>query len=286
MFDEDDEISKFEQRRNSTAIRDRVIDYFCELWSVTDLKDIIDSGLFARPYCIMLLRHFADVRRIELTNQQKLANSLYEILGSKFLRERKFLAMILATVQQKYPERWDHILKQTQNYHQDNSIQSPTDIAARKRVPRWMSNLARLLDLDESCAIKEENRKRPSREDIAPVSRLPPLYDYQYALSREIKEMLDGNTNEKHAIIAIPTGAGKTRLMVETIVDWLNERGFEKNFIFWLAQSEELCEQAINTFKEVFQDKGRFEKLSIHRFFKDNNALPVPYDRGNYCCKH
>ena len=280
MFDEDDEILKFEQRRNSAAIRDRVIDYFCELWSVTDLKDIIDSGLFARPYCIMLLRHFADVRRIELTNQQKLANSLYEILGSKFLRERKFLAMILATIQQKYPERWDHILKQTQNYHQDNSIQSPTDIAARKRVPRWMSNLARLLDLDESCAIKEENRKRPSREDIAPVSRLPPLYDYQYALSREIKEMLDGNTNEKHAIIAIPTGAGKTRLMVETIVDWLNEKGFEKNFIFWLAQSEELCEQAINTFKEVFQDKGRFEKLSIHRFFKDNNALPVPYDRG------
>ena len=280
MFDDDEEIPEFDEKKNTTIIRDKAIDYFCELWSVENLKEIIDSGIVAREYCAILLRHFADVKRIELTNQQKLANILYEILGSKFLRNQKFLAMILEAIQQKNLERWNHILQQTQNYYKDDSIQTPDSIAQLKRVPKWMSYLARLLDLDESCAVKEEKQRQPSREDITPVSRLSPLYDYQYALSREIKEMLEGSTDEKHAIIAIPTGAGKTRLMVETIVDWLNEKGFEKKFIFWLAQSEELCEQAINTFKEVFQDKGRFEKLTIHRFFKGNNALPSPYDSG------
>ena len=117
MFDDDEEIPEFDEKKNTTIIRDKAIDYFCELWSVENLKEIIDSGIVAREYCAILLRHFADVKRIELTNQQKLANILYEILGSKFLRNQKFLAMILEAIQQKNLERWNHILQQTQNYY-------------------------------------------------------------------------------------------------------------------------------------------------------------------------
>lgn len=280
MFDEDEEIPEHEQRKNSATIRDQVIDYFCECWTIDELKSLIDSGGFARLYCVHLLHHFADVKRTNLTNKQKLAYSLYEILGSQFLRNKEFLGVILVAIQEKNPEKWKHILKQTQIYHDDTSIKTPIDIAKLRRRPRWMSYLARLLNLDESCAVNENRPKSLAREDITPVSQLSPLYDYQYALSREIKEIIEGKIDEKHAIIAIPTGAGKTRLMVETIVDYLNETGFKKNFIFWLAQNEELCEQAISTFKEVFQNKGRSEKLTIHRFFKSNNSIPSPYDKG------
>lgn len=280
MFDEDEIITEQEQRKNSSIIRDQIIEYFCELWTTDQLKGYIDSGNFARPYCVILLRYFANVKRVELTNQQKLANILYEVVGSKFLRNTTFLSLILITIEQNNPKKWNHILKQSQIYYKNNSIKTPEQITSQDRRSKWMSFLAKLLDLDESCAVVEEKPPSPKREDITPANRLPPLYDFQYALSREIKEMLEGKVDEKHAIIAIPTGGGKTRLMVETIVDWLNENGFEKNFIFWIAQSEELCEQAINTFKEVFYDKGRFEKLTIHRFFKDNNSLPSPYDNG------
>jgi len=229
---------------------------------------------------VELIQYFANVKRKELTNQQKLANILYEILGSKFLRNGRFLLLILITIEKNNSEKWNHILEQSQNYHQNDSIQTPEHITNQDRYSKWMSFLAKLLDLDESCAVLEKTIPLPSREDIESVSRLPPLYDFQYSLSRKIKEMLEGKIDEKHAIIAVPTGGGKTRLMVETIVDWLNEKGFEKNFIFWIAQSEELCEQAINTFKEVFHDKGKFDKLTIHRFFKDSNSLPSPYDQG------
>ena len=280
MFDEDEIITKQKQQENTTVIRDRVIEYFCKLWNVEELKMLIDSDVFTKPYCILLLRHFANVKRVELTNQQKLANILYEVLGSKFLRNRIFLGLILIAIEQKSPEKWDHILKQIQNFFPSESIQTPENISSIKKTPKWMSYLAKLLDLPESCAVKEEKLNLPSSEDITPVTRLPPLYDFQYTLSREIKEILDGKINEKHAIIAVPTGGGKTRLMVETIIDWLNEKGFEKGFIFWIAQSEELCEQAVDTFKEIFHDKGKFNKLTIHRFFSNNNALPSPYNRG------
>ena len=114
MYDEDEEPNEFEKKLSSIAIRDQIIEYFCECWTSDELKSLIDSGGFARPYCVLLLRHFANVKRTNLTNQQKLANILYEILGSKFLKIRGCLGLILLSIQEKDPEKWNHILKQTQ----------------------------------------------------------------------------------------------------------------------------------------------------------------------------
>jgi len=280
MFDLDEDFKGDGQESKPFVIRDKVIEKFCEYWSTLELKSLIDTGGFASTSCVLLLRHFTDVQRSELTNQEKLAHILYEIVGSKFLRKRDVLGLILKTIEQKSPDKWSHILKLIQEFQSDNSLSTPVQIAMLKRNPKWLSFLAGLLDFPESCAVYEEKVKPPSRENIFPVTRLNPLYDFQYILSRNIKEMLEGKTEEKHAIVAIPTGAGKTRLMVETIVDWLNEKKSGKNFIIWIAQSKELCEQAITTFKEVFHDKGRLESLTIHRFFDDNNAIPSIYDSG------
>ena len=70
MFDEDEEITSQEQKKNTNAIRDQAINYFCKLWTVDQLKELIDSGIFARPYCVELIQYFANVKRKELTNQQ------------------------------------------------------------------------------------------------------------------------------------------------------------------------------------------------------------------------
>ncbi|KAA3414422.1 hypothetical protein F1715_11670, partial [Streptococcus pneumoniae] len=53
------------------------------------------------------------------------------------------------------------------------------------------------------------------------------------------------------AVLTLPTGAGKTRTTVEALTDWwLGDR--EAQFILWIAQSDELCEQAVQAFKEVW----------------------------------
>jgi superfamily II DNA or RNA helicase len=99
--------------------------------------------------------------------------------------------------------------------------------------------------------------------------------------SQHIMRMLTEEDFTKKTLIAIPTGAGKTRLVVETLVDWLNSRKQDspeqqKNskFIIWLAHSHELCEQAIDAFKQIYHAKGK-TALNIHRFFGAGGELPA-----------
>jgi DNA repair protein RadD len=79
-----------------------------------------------------------------------------------------------------------------------------------------------------------------------------PLYSYQSQLFFEADVMVE--TKYNRFMIMMPTGAGKTRLAMEIISHFLT-RGVRNNKdrqVVWLADSEELLEQAIETFKNVF----------------------------------
>ena len=54
----------------------------------------------------------------------------------------------------------------------------------------------------------------------------------------------------------MPTGAGKTRTTIEALVDYWRIKGQTGNYLIWLADSEELCGQAEETFKNLWQLKG------------------------------
>ena len=57
---------------------------------------------------------------------------------------------------------------------------------------------------------------------MRPIARLNPLYDFQSEISQEIQGMLKKYDPAKSkAIVALPTGSGKTRLVVETLADWI-----------------------------------------------------------------
>ena len=74
------------------------------------------------------------------------------------------------------------------------------------------------------------------------------------------------------AIVTLPTGAGKTRVAVDSLRDWLTERWTTKqdgvgNTILWLAHTEELCEQAYACFREVWQSSSNVCPLRLFRFW-------------------
>lgn len=52
----------------------------------------------------------------------------------------------------------------------------------------------------------------------------------------------------------MPTGAGKTRTVIQSLIEYqLAEKFFDKEkIIIWLAHTEELCEQAIDTLKSLW----------------------------------
>ena len=69
-------------------------------------------------------------------------------------------------------------------------------------------------------------------------------------------------------------GAGKTRLVVETLVEWINRgRQRKKNhkFVVWIVDKNELCQQAFDTFADVFRHRGRKDSsLKLHPIYGDN----------------
>ena len=76
----------------------------------------------------------------------------------------------------------------------------------------------------------------------------------------------------------MPTGAGKTRTCVEGLVDYWRAFAEKNSYVIWLAHSEELCEQAVETIRETWTDRGE-ENLKVHRLWGEHNP-PLDEDGG------
>lgn len=119
---------------------------------------------------------------------------------------------------------------------------------------------------------------KPERiEEAVPKTDLKKLINFQENMKRQIIEILEGS-NENRAIVTLPTGAGKTRIVVEAIVEFLNKNGVDKN-ILWIAQSQEVCEQAVLCFKQIWEHNGRGEMLNIFRAWGTND-IPTADEHG------
>jgi superfamily II DNA or RNA helicase len=111
---------------------------------------------------------------------------------------------------------------------------------------------------------------RPDYEFLKGRIDLKPLSDFQQEVGIKMLQRL--RTQNSRAIVTLPTGAGKTRVAVDTIRDWLIEhwsRGETGvgNTILWLAHTEELCEQAYMCFRDVWQASTNVSPLWLIRFW-------------------
>ncbi|WP_030238083.1 DEAD/DEAH box helicase [Streptomyces sp. NRRL S-350] len=102
----------------------------------------------------------------------------------------------------------------------------------------------------------------------------PRLHDYQERLALNIFEMLDRIAPQR-AMLSLPTGAGKTRVTAEAVIRWVKQTGSLTGPILWIAQTEELCEQAVQSWQFVWSKAGAQERLTINRLWTSNEAAPV-----------
>lgn len=90
---------------------------------------------------------------------------------------------------------------------------------------------------------------------------------YQAEVSYQIFEYLN-NTAYSRAILQMPTGSGKTRTAIEIVCDFINEN---KGDVIWLANTEELCNQAFEAFNEIWGFIGNKELISVnHQQYNSN----------------
>lgn len=93
-------------------------------------------------------------------------------------------------------------------------------------------------------------------EDLTPFPPFGPLHDYQRQIASGLRSALHaGDWHERRAVVWLPTGTGKTRVCVETLL-MESFLAPPRNVILWVADREELCEQAIATFRHVWMVRG------------------------------
>ncbi|WP_053750573.1 DEAD/DEAH box helicase [Streptomyces sp. MMG1533] len=113
-----------------------------------------------------------------------------------------------------------------------------------------------------------------SRIDVDGPRHFPRLHDYQERLAANVFTMLDRIVPQR-GMLSLPTGAGKTRVTAEAVIRWVKQVGRLDGPILWIAQTEELCEQAVQSWKFVWEKVGAETPLAINRLWSTNEAGPV-----------
>ena len=99
-------------------------------------------------------------------------------------------------------------------------------------------------------------------------------HPYQERVKEKVVSLIAQNMNQK-ILASLPTGAGKTILALEIIVDILRVLRVLKNSrvnIIWLVSSKELAEQSLQSFKRLWKQKGD-HPVNCQRYFGDFNTL-------------
>jgi len=157
----------------------------------------------------------------------------------------------------------DKYAKETFSNKKNNALSLST-INWKKTNSSFISDLISCLDIPKS-ELPVSQAAKTSVTKIEPVDPLPPLFEYQEELVSKILKALN---KEKKFLVQLPTGAGKTRVLMESIIEYIKiKKSLQSGkIILWLAHSEELCEQAIDSCEKIWVHKGDSE-LSIIRYW-------------------
>lgn len=116
-----------------------------------------------------------------------------------------------------------------------------------------------------------ESSDRKAAIDVPGPSTLPPLHPFQDKAAQRIKSLLLSGGVNRRGLLSLPTGAGKTRVAVEAVIRTIRDDNIPGP-ILWVAQSDELCEQAVQSWNEVWSSVGSRFPLRLNRLWASNEA--------------
>lgn len=163
------------------------------------------------------------------------------------------------------------VLQHFKSVLDERGLNPPIQWAGRSAARRYVTELG----FPREYAGFAEDR-RPSVFDVDGPAELGELHDFQLVVTTRIKEMLAGK-GPSRGMVSLPTGAGKTRVAVQALVDEVRE-GRLQGPLVWIAQTDELCEQAVQTWAHVWRAVGPGARMVISRLWGSNEVTEETED--------
>ena len=140
-----------------------------------------------------------------------------------------------------------------------STLRSALEEAGLQPPSRWNTTEARTfvtsLGFPEIFADAAAARREPEEIITGPIA-LPSLHDFQEEVLGGIRSLLASSSGRRRAVVSLPTGGGKTRVTVEAAVLLVLAPVGQRRSVIWIAQSDELCEQAVQAFRQVWLNLG------------------------------
>ncbi|WP_123446709.1 MULTISPECIES: DEAD/DEAH box helicase [unclassified Rathayibacter] len=270
-----------EQRLRRALSDDRLTIFIdSELDSIDTLLEIfkgVGLGLSAND-AARVLHEDESLRKTELVNLCRAAETdsqrLLLLAGVKALRE-ELPKGLLEVVEERQGEQPDvRVAEIFLEIHGDDALW-----VLRKRlddldgVPKTWAGTDAARGFVENLGFPiafagSQQVSKPRSVQIQGKIELSGLHDFQEDLAAQIRELVMAPGVPQRALLTLPTGAGKTRVSVEAVIRMILA-GELSGPILWIAQSEELCEQAIQTWTDVWRALGDARVLEISRFWGD-----------------
>ncbi|KAB7757803.1 hypothetical protein JL15_02380 [Mycolicibacterium phlei DSM 43071] len=162
------------------------------------------------------------------------------------------------------------VLREAKDDLELRGLAAPVQWAGQHRAQEFV----RELGFGREFAGFPEDRLEQVYEIAGPVE-LKPLHDFQETVRDRLRDLLRTTQKSKRAMLSLPTGAGKTRVAVQSLVEHFRDDEIDGP-VLWIAQSEELCEQAVQAWAEVWRAMGPPKTLCISRLWDANSAEPSP----------
>lgn len=151
----------------------------------------------------------------------------------------------------------DTIKELTELFRRDGYPDVPVQWAGRPPTISWLRKMGFGPEYAGQRTVQQQ------AEFVVPGAvMLQPLHDYQQEIGAKLRDVLIENQDGRRskAMLVLPTGAGKTRVASQTILQMFID-GELTGPVLWIAQSQELCEQAVQTFSQVWRGLCAEQKI-------------------------
>ena len=243
--------------------------------SNADLEDVLQRGVDQRVEEQRQQARAAanDAERLEVyfgddTLRESLPTGLWPALAAQGLvNDHTSVAKLFLSVYGR-----DSIIQLKDQFAAENHTDVPAHWAGSPTTISWLRKMG------FGAEYAGTRSQSQDQEFVVPGAvKLSPLHDFQEQISRDLRKVLTlraGNGQASKAMVELPTGAGKTRVASETLLRLFID-GSKSGPVLWIAQSAELCEQAVQTFSTVWRGLGDDRPLTIGRLW-DTNVVHEP----------
>ena len=220
---------------------------------------------------------------LEKATPKKIANILILSLGNeKIIKNKKIREDIIDTL------KLNEVKSLTKNLFK----KEPLNIYKSLKKLKFSKNSKEINEFKNFFEIKEINNKnvelkkneyleiKTNPNEQVEVKSLYPLFKHQIEASNECLKILQ--SEKPRVFLHMPTGSGKTRTAINIMCSLLRKK--TRNFVIvWLANKEELCDQAYEEFFKAWQILGN-QTVKIFKHFggKRSNLNEIAnYSKNN-----